>query len=148
MTLLLDTAEKPKAALAALADGRWDRRHLLAALLLLWLATGIYIVPADQQAVVTRFGAVVEKRVLPGIHLSLPWPVDRVTKLKEVSLTRVRSRGYSFFEEILWHLRHVHARFTEVPITFRDRERGQSKINVREAITAISIIASLTFKTP
>ncbi|MEZ5355134.1 MAG: FtsH protease activity modulator HflK [Bryobacteraceae bacterium] len=83
MTLLLDTAaEKPKAALAALANGEWDRRHVWGALLLLWLASGIYIVPADQQAVVTRFGKVVEKRVLPGIHFSLPWPVDRVTKLK------------------------------------------------------------------
>ena len=52
------------------------------ALLGLWLLTSVYIVPADQQAVVTRLGAVVEPRVTPGIHLSLPWPIDIVTKLK------------------------------------------------------------------
>jgi membrane protease subunit HflK len=58
------------------------RRRLLYGLLALWMLTAIYIVPADQQAVVTRFGAVVERRVTPGIHLSLPWPFDRVTRLK------------------------------------------------------------------
>jgi len=51
-------------------------------LLLLWMVTGVYIVRTDQQAVVTRFGAVVDPRVMPGIHTSLPWPIDRVTKLK------------------------------------------------------------------
>ncbi|MGA2601343.1 MAG: FtsH protease activity modulator HflK [Bryobacteraceae bacterium] len=48
----------------------------------LWLLSGVYIVRADQQAVVTRFGAVVEPRVFPGIHMALPWPIDRVGKLK------------------------------------------------------------------
>jgi membrane protease subunit HflK len=48
----------------------------------LWLVTGVYIVRADQQAVVTRFGQVVEPRVFPGIHMTLPWPIDRVYKLK------------------------------------------------------------------
>ena len=68
----------------------WLRgRRLLAALVLLWLATGVYIVAADQQAVVTRFGKVVKPRVMPGIHFSLPWPVDRVTKLRVQQLQRL-----------------------------------------------------------
>ena len=49
----------------------------------------IYIVPADQQAVVTRFGHVIEPRVFPGIHLALPWPMDRVTRLKVQQLQRL-----------------------------------------------------------
>ncbi len=49
---------------------------------ILWLLSAIYIVPTDAQAVVTRFGRVVEPRAMPGIHLSLPWPLDRVTRLK------------------------------------------------------------------
>ncbi len=48
----------------------------------LWLLSAIYIVPTDTQAVVTRFGRVVEPRSMPGIHLSLPWPLDRVNRLK------------------------------------------------------------------
>jgi membrane protease subunit HflK len=47
-----------------------------------WLLTSVYLVPTDQQAVVARMGAVVEPRVLPGVHLSMPWPLDRVTRLK------------------------------------------------------------------
>ena len=72
----------------------------------------------------------------------------RVSKLREISLDRIRSKGYSFFEEILWHLRHAGARFQEVPITFQDREKGKSKINLREALNALRIIASLAFDRP
>jgi membrane protease subunit HflK len=56
--------------------------------LLLWILSGIFFVQTDQQAVVTRFGAVVEPRVAPGIHYALPWPVDRVFKLKVQQLQR------------------------------------------------------------
>lgn len=66
---------------------RWERWG--AAALALWLLTAVYIVPTDQQAVVTRFGAVVEPRVLPGIHLNWPWPIDRVTKLKVQQVQRL-----------------------------------------------------------
>ncbi len=54
-----------------------------------WLLTSVYIVRIDQQAVVTRFGAVIEPRVLPGIHLALPWPIDRATTLKVQQLQRL-----------------------------------------------------------
>ncbi len=64
-------------------------RRVGAVLAGLWLLTGVYIVGTDQQAVVTRFGKVVQPRVLPGIHVSLPWPVDRVTRLKVQQLRRL-----------------------------------------------------------
>ena len=67
----------------------------------------------------------------------------RVALLRDVDLTAVRSRGYSFFEEILWHFKKTGARFDEVPITFRDRKYGASKINGREAITALWLIFQL-----
>jgi modulator of FtsH protease HflK len=69
-------------AITPLAEPSKDRRWIPALMLIGWLATSMYIVPADQQAVVTRFGRVVEPRVMPGLHVSLPWPVDRVAKLK------------------------------------------------------------------
>ena len=64
-------------------------RQWIAAALVLWLLTGVYLVNTQQQAVVTRFGAVVEPRVLPGIHIALPWPIDRVMKLKVQQLQRL-----------------------------------------------------------
>ena len=63
--------------------------RLAAAAAGLWLLSGIYIVPPTEQAVVTRFGAVVERRIYPGIHYSLPWPVDRVYRAKVNQLQRL-----------------------------------------------------------
>jgi|ERR1051326_66500 membrane protease subunit HflK len=65
------------------------RAQVISAVVALWLLSGVYIVSANQQAVVTRFGAVIEPRVMPGIHIALPWPIDSVTKLKVQQLQRL-----------------------------------------------------------
>jgi len=67
----------------------WSPRRIAVALVVLWLVSGIFVVQPDQQAVVTRFGAVTEPRVFPGIHYALPWPVDMVAKLKVQQLQRL-----------------------------------------------------------
>jgi membrane protease subunit HflK len=54
----------------------------------LWLLSGIYIVQTDQQGLVTQWGRVVEPRVFPGIHYALPWPIDKVYKLRVRELRR------------------------------------------------------------
>src|SRR5262249_17596863 len=53
----------------------------------------------------------------------------RVSKLKEIGLDRVRSRGYSFQEEILFWCKAVGCRMGETPILFENRRSGGSKIN-------------------
>ncbi len=63
--------------------------------------------------------------------------------LRRVDLSAVQSRGYSFFEEILWHFKRAGARFEEVPIVFVDREHGSSKINIREAFSSLWMITRL-----
>ncbi|MFN0021747.1 MAG: polyprenol monophosphomannose synthase [Pirellulaceae bacterium] len=70
----------------------------------------------------------------------------RTDLLRKVDFDSIRSRGYSFQEEILWHLKRAGARFTESPILFADREKGQSKINSKEAVSAIWIIFRLGIK--
>ncbi len=67
----------------------WEPRRLAGGIAALWLLTGLYIVPADQQAVVTRFGRVVEPRVLSGIHWTAPWPIHSVNRLKVQQLQRL-----------------------------------------------------------
>jgi membrane protease subunit HflK len=64
------------------------RPRIGAWLLALWAVSGVYIVPANQQAVVTRFGAVANPRLLPGIHYALHWPIESVYKLKVHQLQR------------------------------------------------------------
>jgi dolichol-phosphate mannosyltransferase len=67
----------------------------------------------------------------------------RVSKLRQIDLDRVRSRGYSFMEEILYWCRTVGCKFGETPILFENRRSGYSKINTREAIKALQIIFEL-----
>jgi dolichol-phosphate mannosyltransferase len=67
----------------------------------------------------------------------------RVSTLGRLDFDALRSRGYSFYEEILWHLQQIGASMAEIPIEFADRQRGQSKINSAEALNALRIIFSL-----
>jgi dolichol-phosphate mannosyltransferase len=67
----------------------------------------------------------------------------RVSVLKKLDFAAIKSRGYSFQEEILWQLKRIGARMVETPIIFADRERGQSKINRHEALAALQIIFRL-----
>ncbi len=67
----------------------------------------------------------------------------RTSLLRHLDWEIIRSRGYSFQEEILFHLARLGARMAEVPITFVDRQRGQSKINLREALAALWILFTL-----
>jgi dolichol-phosphate mannosyltransferase len=67
----------------------------------------------------------------------------RTAVLAKLDFAAVRSRGYSFQEEILWHLKRAGARFGETPIIFADRQRGASKIDSGEALAALRIIFAL-----
>ncbi|HUT14222.1 MAG TPA: polyprenol monophosphomannose synthase [Thermoguttaceae bacterium] len=67
----------------------------------------------------------------------------RRSLLSQLDFTAIRSRGYSFQEEVLWHLKRLGARFGETPITFIDRQRGSSKIDAKEAAAALWIILGL-----
>jgi membrane protease subunit HflK len=49
-------------------------------LLVIWLATGIYIVEPAERGVVTRFGAYVDTTG-PGPHWHVPWPFETVVKV-------------------------------------------------------------------
>lgn len=51
---------------------------IVAAILLIWVATGIYRVDPNEQAVVQRFGAWVRTESL-GLHYRLPAPIESVT---------------------------------------------------------------------
>ncbi|MDB5349044.1 MAG: family glycosyltransferase [Planctomycetota bacterium] len=67
----------------------------------------------------------------------------RVSKLARIDLDRIRSRGYSFMEEILYWCRKVGCTLGETPILFENRRSGYSKINRSEAIKALQIILQL-----
>lgn len=61
----------------------------------------------------------------------------RVAKLKEIDFEKIYSRGYSFQEEFLFRCKRVGCRIAESPIVFEDRRFGASKINWKEAVSAL-----------
>lgn len=67
----------------------------------------------------------------------------RVSKLAQIDFQQIRSRGYSFMEEILFWCKQVGCRIGETPITFENRRAGASKINKSEAIKALTILLGL-----
>ena len=69
-----------------------------------------------------------------------------VRLLGQLDWGRLRSDGYSFLEEILWHLGRLDARFAEVPITFTNRQAGASKIGLREGGGKLSTLSRLAWR--
>ena len=51
---------------------------VLGGVIAVYLLSGIYIVNPGEQAVVRRFGAVLDQTVTEGLHYRLPWPIDKV----------------------------------------------------------------------
>jgi dolichol-phosphate mannosyltransferase len=69
----------------------------------------------------------------------------RVDAIRKIDLANIQSAGYSYLEEILWHLHRAGATFVEVPITFHERRAGRSKISVREAVGKVRTLSRLAF---
>jgi dolichol-phosphate mannosyltransferase len=70
----------------------------------------------------------------------------RAATLQEMNIDQVESRGYSVFEELLWRLARHGARMVELPITFVDRHRGQSKITWHEACGSLAHLICLPWE--
>ena len=71
---------------------------------------------------------------LPAADCTSGFRLYRRQVVERIPWERVRSTGYSFLVETLfWAARQDGVRIAEVPICFRDRERGQSKLGWREA---------------
>jgi dolichol-phosphate mannosyltransferase len=65
--------------------------------------------------------------------------------LEAIDFSRVRSRGYAFQVELTYRAVQAGFRVREVPITFRDREDGQSKMSWRIAAEAMWLVPMLRF---
>src|SRR5438552_6838145 len=67
----------------------------------------------------------------------------RVALLRQAALERVRSRGYSFQEEVLFRCHQAGARIGEVPIIFENRKAGASKVSLKESVRSLSMLGWL-----
>ena len=67
----------------------------------------------------------------------------RAGTLEAVPFEGVRAGGYVFQIEMTYRAARFGARIVEVPITFRDRRLGQSKMNRRIIVEALLVVISL-----
>jgi len=67
----------------------------------------------------------------------------RVSKLRRIRLSAIRSRGYSFQQEMLFRCWQAGCRFGETPIVFADRRAGRSKVNTREIVRSLVRVVAI-----
>jgi dolichol-phosphate mannosyltransferase len=66
--------------------------------------------------------------------------------LEAIHFDSVRSRGYAFQVELTYRAVRAGFRVVEVPILFRDRQQGQSKMSWRIAAEAMWLVPRLRFR--
>jgi len=66
--------------------------------------------------------------------------------LRAIDLDTVRSQGYAFQVELTYRAVQAGFRVVEVPIVFRDRQHGTSKMSWRIAAEAIWLVPLLRFR--
>ncbi len=81
---------------------------------------------------------------LPTTDCSGSFRCYKTQSLRKLDLSKLTCNGYGFLEEIIVHLHRLGCRLKDVPITFEPRARGQSKLNMREALGAIRVITQLS----
>ena len=77
---------------------------------------------------------------LPAKDCSGGYRCYRVPLLRRTNLENLRSRGYSFQQEVLYRCHRAGAKVGETPIVFEDRRAGTSKVNLREIVRSLSIL--------
>lgn len=98
--------------------------------------------------VISRGGSVFARTVLGlGPHdLTGGFKAWRATTLAAVPFAGVRAGGYVFQIEMTYRASRLGARVAEVPITFRDRRAGQSKMSRRIIVEALFVVLGLRWE--
>jgi len=68
--------------------------------------SGIYSINPEEEGVKLRFGKVVEEPILPGIHYKLPYPLEKIYRIRTRETKRV-SIGYQLPDNVLGRLPDV-----------------------------------------
>ncbi|MEM7231130.1 MAG: polyprenol monophosphomannose synthase [Planctomycetota bacterium] len=69
----------------------------------------------------------------------------RAELLASLDLSKVGSAGYSFQVEMLWHCMKQGAQVREIPILFKDRIAGESKMDLSIAFEGLRLVPRLRF---
>ncbi|MDP3986125.1 MAG: polyprenol monophosphomannose synthase [Candidatus Veblenbacteria bacterium] len=93
------------------------------------------------------WGAATISRLILGIKtrdVTSGFRLYRAEALARVSWQEVRSDGYAWQEEILYLLERSGAHVTEVPVIFKDRTKGKSKLKGKDIVEFFRTIVRLS----
>ena len=65
--------------------------------------------------------------------------------LEKIELDGIKSNGYAFQEELLYRTQKSGFKIVEVPVVFRDRTKGKSKLNRKDIIEFFLVMLKLKF---
>ena len=69
-----------------------------------------------------------------------------LAKLKDFHMKNITSKGYSFFMETIYQIHNKGIIIKQIPIHFKDRKKGKSKIPKIEMFRTLLNIFKLKFK--
>jgi dolichol-phosphate mannosyltransferase len=108
-----------------------------------WVAGGQVLNWPKSREVLSRGGNLYTRLALGiGLHDATGgYRAYRRVVLQTIDLSSIASEGYCFQVDLAWRAVQAGFRVTEVPITFAERERGESKMSgniVREALLRVT----------
>jgi len=76
-------------------------KWILLLLFIIYLFSGFYKIERSEVGVITRFGKIINKRVMPGLHYKLPFPIDKLYKvpIKQVETIEINDFGTNYWNE-------------------------------------------------
>jgi dolichol-phosphate mannosyltransferase len=95
--------------------------------------------------IISRGGSIYARIILalPVHDLTGGFKAWRASTLSSIPFAGVHAGGYVFQIEMTWRAKLAHARISEVPITFRDRRVGSSKMSRRIVAEALVVVVTL-----
>lgn len=93
-------------------------------------------------------GAMLMSQVILGIQtndLTSGFRAYRRAVLEKIDLSKIKSDGYSFLEELLYLVEKIGFKIKEIPIVFLDRRLGQSKLSKKEIFKFFITIFRIKF---
>lgn len=94
------------------------------------------------------WGAMAATRLILGLKthdVTAGFRCYRSQVLKELDIKSIKTNGYAFQEEMVWRCEKKGFQIKEIPITFKDRELGDSKLNYKDITEFFITLIRLKF---
>ena len=103
---------------------------------------------SGKRLVMSKFGNKLIRKILQinSNEFTTSYRGFNLSKLKNFHLNKVSNKGYSFFMGTLFEIDKLGYKIKEIPIIFKDRQMGLSKIPKIEILRTIKNLLILFFK--